>query len=577
DKKPIYQLLIANDDNTHKFYDYLTPDQQTEGIVVEERGRVGSDSEKVLAEVLNRIKHAVIRDAVGFDSRQPLIRHHDIHKSNESPIEHHDSSYRSHDDSQLYPSSLEKRSPITDNQASNENKEILESPSVLHDHNREQLQNQPLIDTEEYHEHRNSYENRENRELVEKKDSIENQESSNQNNELLKTSATLHDCHREPLQRMPLTHAISTEERRNSYEDVNLHDEGMDSDVSEDFAQSRSPRTRRRSISNTETQITKFESTSPPNKGESFSSGSENSQNLAEDIDPDADPWDAPDYYESSQIANNESSYPEDQSEYWEENEHVESSESSEAALDSNLITEPVKREINQHEELQESEASIQQDQLQIRKSQQHRIFVRENQLPIISHQDSRYIMQQDQSQTQKLQQHRSSIHENPQIVPPRSRPQILQRQSESRIPMQHIQPRLQRIPDTLSIQEIKPIMQRSQSLTREHRIYSQHLPKIYPIQPTQYPMQEIQRTSNRQLQEFQESGKFPERTEWEPNIGIEIPETNNNSNSLPYRPIIRRHTFSSNDNTNIQNTRRQAINPYSLQLSSSPIDITSP
>ncbi|CAG8596052.1 6897_t:CDS:1, partial [Cetraspora pellucida] len=429
-------------------------------------------------------------------------------------------------------------------------------------------------DTDEHHEHQNSYENRE---LFEKTDSIENQESSNQNNELPKTPITLHDCHNEPLQRMPLTHPISTKERRNSYEDLNLYDEDMDSDVSEDFAQSRSPRTRR-SISNTESQITKFESTSPPNKGESFSSGSENSQHLVEDIDPDADPWDAPDYYESSQIANNELSYPEDQSEYWEENEHVESSESSEAALDNNLLVESVKQKTDQHEKLQESEISIQ-DQLQKRKSQ-HKIFVRENQLPIIpQHQDSRYTTQQGQSQTQKPQQHRSSILENPQIIPPRSRPQILQRQSESRIPMQHIQPQLQqRIQDTSSIQETKPIIQRSQSLTHEHRIYS-HLPKIFPIQSTQYPMQEIQRTANRQLQEFQESGQFPERTEWEPKIGIEIPETNDNNNVLPYRPIIRRHTFSSNDNTNIQNTRRQlsaVTNPYSLQLSSSPIDITS-
>ncbi|CAG8674213.1 2855_t:CDS:2 [Dentiscutata erythropus] len=63
----------------------------------------------------------------------------------------------------------------------------------------------------------------------------------------------------------------------------------------------------------------------------------ENSQNL-EDFDPNADLWDALNYYKSSQIVNNESSFPEDQSEYWEKNEHLESLESSEAVLDNNFL-----------------------------------------------------------------------------------------------------------------------------------------------------------------------------------------------------------------------------------------------
>ncbi|CAG8731523.1 16750_t:CDS:2, partial [Cetraspora pellucida] len=185
DKKPIYQLLIANDDNTHNFYDYLTPDQQTEMRItldssIDARtqyrfrkfksGQHTADSEKVLAEVLNRIKHAIPRDVLEEhvtvirekwklrqsnrtsgsqplptsiqtsitqtslseslhpplqDSRQSLIHRYDIHESNESLIEHHDSSYRSHD-SQLYSSSLEKRSPVNENRASHENKEVPE-------------------------------------------------------------------------------------------------------------------------------------------------------------------------------------------------------------------------------------------------------------------------------------------------------------------------------------------------------------------------------------------------------------------------------------------------------------------
>ncbi|CAG8526912.1 17882_t:CDS:10, partial [Gigaspora rosea] len=811
DKKPIYQLLIASDENTHKFHDYFTPDPQTEVDWIKNvhEGDIGqfwydehwsttiydadphirhggwrfrrfkreqhtADSENVLEEVLSRIQNAVPRDELEErvtvirekwklrqsnrvsgsqplltltqtsltqtsltqtsltqassseslhlppqDSHQHSTQHYDVHEDNESPREHQDSSYSSHDP-QLYSSSLEKKSPVIENRSLNENKEILSSPPLLHDRHREPLQRQPLTDTNEHNERRNSYENRE---FIEKKDSIvENLDSSIQSNELFKTPTPLHDCHREPLQRLPLTHNISIKERRNSYEDIDLHDEEMDSDVTENSAQSLSPQTHKMSISNTESQIPKLEPTSPSNKQESFSG----SENLVEDIDPDADdadPWDAPDYYESSQIINNELSYPEDQSEYWEENDHIESSESSEAALDNNFLTDSVKQEADQREEIQELEIPITHDQFQTRKPQQYR---RESQPSIISqHQDSRYITQQGQSQMQKPQQHQLSIRENSSIIssrptiqheqpqipslsiaqqiqgpvlsvqesqtsqlliqqsPPLAqknqeqklaqensqqrpqqhrlstresqfitqrnvesqlpiresqhliqsrlqeyqitqeiqrqeprhishnnqtsiqsrdltnaeqrnqisqvqraqelrhsvqeiRPSILQRQSEAHVHMQHLRPQL-RIPETL--QENRPHIQRSQSLSHEHLIYSQQpsSSQRFPIQQTQYPIQEIQRTSNRQLQEFQERGQFSERTEWEPNTGIEIPEINNN-NVLPHRPIHRRHTFTSNDITqgsNIPNTR-QFLNPYSSQLSTSPIDITS-
>ncbi|CAG8540998.1 8940_t:CDS:10 [Dentiscutata erythropus] len=291
DKKPIYQLLIANDDNTHKFYDYFTPDPQTEVDWIKnvhdgdigqfwydehwsttiydadphirhnggwrfrrfKRGQHTADSEGVLTEVLNRIQNAVPRDVLEErvtvirekwklrqsnrvsgsqplptsltqtsliqnssseslhppqDSYQPSIQHHDVHEGSESPKEYQDSTYPPHD-SQFCSSPLEKRSPVIENRSLNENREILSSPLLLHDRHREPLQKQPLTDTNEH-------------------------------------------------------------------------------------------------------------------------------------FDPDADPWDAPDYYESSQIVNNESSFPEDQSEYWEENEHLESSESSEAALDNNFLIEKI-------------------------------------------------------------------------------------------------------------------------------------------------------------------------------------------------------------------------------------------